>query len=149
MKTQRTINSVPLGSYVVGFVVGLLTPYLFELLVARAITWSGYLAVFAGLLGAILGGYVAAFRKPAGRERKQLTDSLFPKLCIIVGVIMGFWVPTVTITMVFAPQLGEDAVLGMIYGICAGTLITPLGALAGKYVARYLMNVWSDEQSSH
>ena len=149
MKTQPTAHSVPLFSYAVGFVVGFVAPIGFEVLVARYISWSGFLAIFTGLLGAILGGYVAAFWKAEGPERKQLTDSLFPKLCIIVGVIVAFWVPTVMTSMVIAPRLGENAVLGLIYGLCTGALITPLGALAGKYVARYLMKVGSEEDRSH
>jgi hypothetical protein len=145
---QPTTPSVPLFSYVVGFVAGFLAHIGFEVLVAHGITWSGWLAIFTGVLGAILAGFGAAFSKPVGPERKQLTDSLFAKLCIIVGVILGFWVPAVVTTGFIAPQLGEDAIFGLIYGLCAGLLITPLGALAGKYVARYLMNVRSEEDKS-
>ena len=148
MKTQPTTQSVPLVSYVVGFLVGLVAPIVLEWLVTRYISWSGYFAVFTGLLGAILGGYLAAFQKPAGPERKQLTDSLFPKLCIIVGVIIAFWVPTIVTFMTIARHNGENAVLGLIYGPCAGALITPLGALAGKYLAQSLMKDWSEEDSS-
>ena len=149
-KTQPTTPSVPLFSYVVGFVVGFLVPIVFELLVAGDISWTGFLAIFTGLLGAILGGCVVVFLKPAGPERKKLTDSLFPKLCIIVGAIVAFWIPAVITSMVAIARLdGEDAILGLIYGLCAGTLIMPLGALAGKSLAQYLMKVWSEEESSH
>ena len=148
MKTQPTTQSVPLVGYMAGFVVGLVVPIVLEWLVTRYIRWSIYFAVFTGLLGAILGGYVAAFRKPTGLERKQLTDSLFPKLCIIVGVIIAFWVPTILVFMSIARHNGENAVLGLIYGPCAGALVTPLGAMAGKYLAQSLMNVGSEEDNS-
>ena len=147
MKEQTTTDSVPLSAYVVGFVVGLFAPMVFELLVAQDISWSIFFAIFSGLLGAILGGYVAVLRKAVGPERKKLTDSLFPKLCIIVGVIVAFWVPAVTMFIVIAWDSGEDLLLGIVYGLCAGILITPLGALAGKHLAQYLMKVWSKKES--
>ena len=150
MKTQPTTPSVPSFSYVVGFVVGFLVPIVIELLVVGDITWSSFLAIFTGLLGAILGGYVVVFLKPAGPERKKLTDSLFQTLCIIVGVIVAFWIPAVITVMVAITRLdGENAILSLIYGLCAGSLITPLGALAGKSVAQYLLKVWSEKDSSH
>jgi hypothetical protein len=149
VKTQPTTQSVPLSSYAIGFVVGLLAPIVFEVLVAGYISWSGFFAIFTGLLGAILGGYVAVLWKPVSPERKQLTAALFPKLCIIVGVIVAFWVPAMMTFRFFTRNNGENAILGVIYGICAGTFITPLGALSGKYLAQYLMKVWSEEDSPH
>ncbi len=115
-----------------------------KLALARDIMSPLIFSIFAGPLGAVLGAYISVFWKTTGTERKLLVDSLFPKLGGIVGVILVFWITAVTIFSTF-----EDMVPGILYGGCVGRLMTPLGAVGGKYLAKYLMKVWSKEENSN
>lgn len=149
MKTQPTTNPVPLYGSAIGFLIGVLAPLVFGFLVAREMVTGFFIfSIFTGPLGAILGAYIAVFWKTTGLERKKLTDSLFPKLGGVVGVILGFCIPAVVIFSILVWDSNEDMVPGIFFGGCAGTLMAPLGAAGGKYFAKYLMKVWSEEESS-
>jgi uncharacterized membrane protein len=143
MKTQPTTNPVLLYGSAVGFLVGVLAPLFFGFLIARELTpVFSIFSIFTGPLGAILGAYLAVFWKTSGLERKKLTVYLFPKLGGIVGVTLGFWVPAVIIFPRF-----DDAIVGVFFAGCAGTLMALIGAASGKYLAILLMRVWPEEET--
>lgn len=150
MEKQITHNLFPKNTVIFGGGLGILIPAIFVF--GYFLVMDGLVAAvdggmfmifftgpFTGPLGIVIGAILVTSRRFSGEERRKANYVLMQSLGVVIGLILGFWIPAVSLFIIIAGDNGEFMLPGIIYAFCGGVIFALPAAAGGKFLAKYLL----------